>query len=238
LIVPYGANTIKGYKQLKYASLDDLKGLVGTNQNQLMRAVEAIKPGEFPKLGFHGTSDAGEKFLWQNKRGASFPSGDDAPLWINTFDKEPVAPQQYLSDIQNAISKSSGLRPGDTDGIDHSMFVVDTSKADSWSWNSVAKQYRQHVYDLDSPQPRFGRHDYIGEPSGNVSRKTIGLTQANFNERVLGSFQNPSRNIPLDIPRNYFDAGKYERNTVIGVFDLQEETAQALDLGGVLARVK
>ena len=235
---------IPSLRELQHAPTDELTDLVRQNQGQLVKAVEAAPPSELPKLGWHGTSHEGANFLWDTKTSQAYKSGKDAPLWFMSVDGEAKSASQYLNDIQTSMEPTRGMYPGSTsangpvDKLRHEIFVLDTSKTETWRWDFNANEYRQGTFDPDLVRFWTRQNDHLGAPAQKVGRQFATVIPENYNDTVFGSFVNSPLTTKLDVPRNYFDRDKYERLNLVDILGLQEDTAQTLDLSGVLRRLK
>ncbi|MDR3616726.1 MAG: hypothetical protein P4L53_24430 [Candidatus Obscuribacterales bacterium] len=225
-------------KDLESASGAVLKKVFDANQRELLGAVERLNRGDFPPLGFHGTSTKGEAGLWTTKmaKRPNMGSIGDGDFWLWTNRHESLHPREYLSETQRALEKASDYS-GKTEERG-AIFVTDASQQ-FWRFKGEAAGIQRVSRDESQVGPHESIDDFIGKSTDNLRKTQLHepLLPDTFDSNVLGSFQT-NRRLPLENQfQPLFTQHAIEKRLYAHAFDLQISTAETFDLAGLLKKI-
>ena len=228
---------IPSSKDIAVASDSALKNVFEANQQELLASMKGFNRGDFPPLGFHGTSIDGEAGIWKTRMGkrSSAGSSADGDFWLWTNSVESLKPEEYLSETQRAL-EMAGTYGGKTERRG-AVFVTDASQQ-GWTFRGSNAGTQMVARDESQLAPHKPIDDFIGKSTDNLRKTQLHelLMPETFNNNVLGSFQ-INRRLLLDGQAKPFYIPQTAKEDLFAhALDLQISTAETFELAGLLQR--
>lgn len=197
---------------------DKDKGLLESNQKALLESLSHLKQGEFPRLAFHGTDEAGMKFIMETKSSQDrMNHAPDGELWTSMSREEGTDPKTYLNDLQQAMAQS----------FRGQMAVIDAGEAGNWTKSVPGFPSRVTGMAPWGVGLKEATEAVIGPKSERIGKNSFGFKPENFDQRVLGF---------VDWSQLHSKPPETPRNVHAEAFDIQMATVRTLELAGLLNR--